>query len=219
MIVLLLCFDISVSDVIRTAFSFNSNASLVCLVLLFSVVIFPVLEIITFQKPTLPLSLEVSTKIPELLRVPYGGFCFFIDLYKSRAEFDDNSWIRRDIPIYIMRTIEMILWWSMSIYMVYSIIKDDNEILRAISETPFSKAFSSLILAIGVYFFILIIVRINTKLYARHLKKQREIFGGSNRGTRGQQYYYRNLTHIPSGCRACGGPYPECRSSCSLYDD
>jgi predicted RNA-binding Zn-ribbon protein involved in translation (DUF1610 family) len=23
----------------------------------------------------------------------------------------------------------------------------------------------------------------------------------------------------PSGCRACGGPYPHCKSSCKLFDD
>lgn len=23
---------------------------------------------------------------------------------------------------------------------------------------------------------------------------------------------------IPDGCAACGGPYPECRSSCKMYD-
>ena len=23
----------------------------------------------------------------------------------------------------------------------------------------------------------------------------------------------------PAGCRACGGPYPDCTSSCSLFDD
>lgn len=25
--------------------------------------------------------------------------------------------------------------------------------------------------------------------------------------------------YVPSGCRACGGPYPQCKSSCNLFDD
>ena len=25
--------------------------------------------------------------------------------------------------------------------------------------------------------------------------------------------------HVPSGCRACGGPYPYCRDSCPIFDD
>lgn len=24
---------------------------------------------------------------------------------------------------------------------------------------------------------------------------------------------------IPSGCLACGGPYPDCKSSCNIFDD
>lgn len=24
---------------------------------------------------------------------------------------------------------------------------------------------------------------------------------------------------MPEGCAACGGPWPSCQSSCSLYDD
>ena len=24
---------------------------------------------------------------------------------------------------------------------------------------------------------------------------------------------------VPRGCRACGGPYPDCMTSCRLYDD
>lgn len=23
----------------------------------------------------------------------------------------------------------------------------------------------------------------------------------------------------PAGCRACGGPYPHCKTSCKLFDD
>ena len=25
--------------------------------------------------------------------------------------------------------------------------------------------------------------------------------------------------YIPEGCRACGGPYPNCKTSCPLFDD
>lgn len=24
---------------------------------------------------------------------------------------------------------------------------------------------------------------------------------------------------IPEGCKACGGPYPHCKTSCSIFDD
>lgn len=26
-------------------------------------------------------------------------------------------------------------------------------------------------------------------------------------------------SEIPSGCAACGGPYPQCKTSCKLFDD
>ncbi len=25
--------------------------------------------------------------------------------------------------------------------------------------------------------------------------------------------------YVPSGCRACGGPYPRCRDGCPVFDD
>lgn len=25
--------------------------------------------------------------------------------------------------------------------------------------------------------------------------------------------------YIPPGCRACGGPYPNCKASCPLFDE
>jgi len=28
-----------------------------------------------------------------------------------------------------------------------------------------------------------------------------------------------DLSDIPEGCAACGGPYPDCMSSCALFDD
>lgn len=28
-----------------------------------------------------------------------------------------------------------------------------------------------------------------------------------------------NSIHIPPGCAACGGPYPQCTTSCKIFDD
>lgn len=30
---------------------------------------------------------------------------------------------------------------------------------------------------------------------------------------------YNNDDDVPEGCAACGGPYPDCTSSCPLFDD
>lgn len=33
------------------------------------------------------------------------------------------------------------------------------------------------------------------------------------------KYYDRHPLEIPEGCRACGGDYPNCCSSCPMFDD
>jgi hypothetical protein len=30
---------------------------------------------------------------------------------------------------------------------------------------------------------------------------------------------YDDNSDIPKGCQACGGPYPDCKTSCVLFDD
>lgn len=36
-----------------------------------------------------------------------------------------------------------------------------------------------------------------------------------------KEYYVSTYEEddIPYGCEACGGPYPDCASSCSIFDD
>lgn len=36
-----------------------------------------------------------------------------------------------------------------------------------------------------------------------------------------EDYYYGDEPpeDIPEGCRACGGPYPQCMISCKMFDD
>ena len=33
------------------------------------------------------------------------------------------------------------------------------------------------------------------------------------------EYEDEDPLDIPVGCRACGGPYPQCKTSCKLFDD
>lgn len=32
-------------------------------------------------------------------------------------------------------------------------------------------------------------------------------------------YFNDNPMKVPSGCRACGGDYPDCRDGCPLFDE
>ena len=34
-----------------------------------------------------------------------------------------------------------------------------------------------------------------------------------------QDYYNEPVMNIPEGCAACGGPYPDCKWSCPMFDD
>ena len=34
-----------------------------------------------------------------------------------------------------------------------------------------------------------------------------------------EEYYQKPDDDIPECCKACGGPYPNCRSSCKIFDD
>lgn len=34
-----------------------------------------------------------------------------------------------------------------------------------------------------------------------------------------QQEAENDPNYIPPGCAACGGPYPQCKTSCKLFDD
>lgn len=36
---------------------------------------------------------------------------------------------------------------------------------------------------------------------------------------RGDEYLIPRDDMPPAGCRACGGPYPHCKTSCKMYDD
>ena len=36
---------------------------------------------------------------------------------------------------------------------------------------------------------------------------------------RGDEYLIPRGDMPPAGCRVCGGPYPDCKASCKMYDD
>lgn len=34
-----------------------------------------------------------------------------------------------------------------------------------------------------------------------------------------EEYFEEDDTEPPFGCQACGGPYPQCKTSCKLFDE
>lgn len=64
---------------------------------------------------------------------------------------------------------------------------------------------------------------------ARIPKRLKELVEKCNNGRITEDEYLELMSYasdeddddddIPEGCRACGGPYPSCTSSCPLFDD
>ena len=42
---------------------------------------------------------------------------------------------------------------------------------------------------------------------------------GDESGDNYDFYEDDDYDEVPEGCRACGGPYPDCMTSCNLFDD
>lgn len=53
----------------------------------------------------------------------------------------------------------------------------------------------------------------NFEMEVRHMKEKKTDCKQEN--CTAKEY----TTGIPAGCRACGGPYPNCKDSCPLFDD
>lgn len=57
------------------------------------------------------------------------------------------------------------------------------------------------------------------KLFGNHKDQEESNENHYSKDREQQEYYDRNQLKVPSGCRACGGPYPSCKDSCSMFDD
>lgn len=53
------------------------------------------------------------------------------------------------------------------------------------------------------------------------MRRDRDIFGNWDGETYVCDYCAEGYDDddIPEGCRACGGPYPDCTDSCPMFDD
>ncbi len=131
----------------------------------------------------------------------------------------DAGGVIHDIAIHVRRFIEMALWWFIVIFGVYTIYhQGNNAILSAIDQRSFIDYVFILGISLAVYFVLLFLFQIIYRIVSNKWKNE----GGrlhSEYGTRAERYYTRRPERIPVGCRACGGPYPECKAGCNLFDD
>ena len=221
LLILVIGFDVRLQDVFSTAVSLEMNLAAFCIYLLASVILFPILEIISaasILKAGLSFGDVFAADIAPLLWTPYKGLDFRYSFTKKNSELDIKGHLH-DIVICIKRIIEMALWWFIVIFGVYTVYHQSNNAIRpALDQKSFIEKAIIIGICLAVYFVLQLFSWIVVKILKKRGREEMQ-WTYSQSGTRAQRYYESHPERVPAGCRACGGPYPECRASCNLYDD
>lgn len=221
LLILVIGFGVKSHDIISIATSLEMNLAAFCIYILGSVIIFPLLAIISMislLKSGLSFGDVLAINISPLLWTPYKGLDIR-ELFKLKKLGLDARGILHDIMVHIRRFLEMTLWWFIVVFGLYTIYHQGNNAIRsAIDQKSFSGKATIVGICLAVYLvlqlFSWVVNKVVTKKWRNEVRRS-----SSDSGTRAQRYYDRHPERIPSGCRACGGPYPECKASCNLYDD
>ena len=221
LLVLVFGFGVGISDIIAIAKSLEMNLTAYCIYLLVSIVLYPIIIIVTTiasLKAGLTFSDIVAIGLPTTLWTPYKGLDIS-GLYKLKASGLDAKGIRFDIGVHIIRFLETALWWFVVITGIYAVYhQGNNAILHAIGQKTVKEKFIVAGICIAVYCVLNLIAWLVNKAVTKRWRSE-PTRSYTQSGTRAQRYYERHPEKIPAGCRACGGPYPECRSSCNLFDE
>ena len=221
LLILVLGFGVKAHDIFSIALSPETNLAAFCIYLIGSVIIFPLLAIIStisLLKSGLSFEDVLAINIPPLLWTPYKGVDIR-ELFKITKLGLDAKGILHDIMVHIRRFLEMTLWWLIVVFGVYTIYHQGNNAIRsAIDQKSFSEKATIVGICLAVYLALLLLSWVINKVVTQKWKNE-GIRPSSPSGTRAQKHYDRHPERIPSGCRACGGPYPKCKASCKLYDD
>ena len=221
LLVLVFGFGVDISDIVAIAKSLEMNLAAYCIYLLVSLVLYPLIIIynaITSLKACLTFSDIVAIGLPTTLWIPYKGLdCR--GLKKLKTSGLDAKGIRFDIGVHIIRFLETALWWFVVVTGIYAVYhQGNNAILRAVGQ----KTVQEKLIVAGICFAVYCVLNLIARLINKAVTKRWR--SGPTRsytqsGTRAQRYYESHPEKVPAGCRACGGPYPECRSSCNLFDE
>ena len=217
-LVLVVGFGVNTGTIFSIAVSIELPCSIYCWYILISIVLYPVLMFITNRKTGLSLHEIGSTHLYPILWIPYKGFDIR-GLFKIKTLDTDFKGKVSEAVALVFRFIETVIWWGVLVSGVLLFKKNENNLVYQAVKTksPF-QILLILGVSIGIY---LVLLLISWLLFKSTIKKWKEDFVPKkvSLGTNAQQYYDRHPEKIPVGCRACGGPYPECRSSCNLFDE
>lgn len=217
LLVLVLGFKIRIMDIIQTALGPISAVSMYCAFMLLSIILFPLIAIITILRSEAVLFDTIAMDFLPLVWVPYKGFIF---RYFSRlkAPWYDDETRKDDLKVHVWRLIYTILWWFVIVLGIVVIRTKENVISQTIKSCPPTERLYIIAIFIGCYLLILLIAKLLYRIMMNSIKKAFNTTPSKN-GTKSQRYYERHPDKIPFACKACGGPYPECRTSCNLYDE
>lgn len=149
LLLLLLVFRVHIRIIIFEAQAMNSYVSLICLYLLFSMILFPLLAIFNIISDTATgdsVLDVISIGMMTNLWPPYNGFLL--------------RGFTSDIPLYLMYIAETLTWWFLMVTGVLAIINTpDNQISIFLNQYSFGQIIIKICLSIGIYFLLLIIAR------------------------------------------------------------
>lgn len=222
LVALIVGFSVPLKGLVQDITSTGIPLNVFAIYLLVSAPVFAILAIIDFiisHKNGITVFETMAIAIPSLVWTPYKGIDIR-ELFKFRKLGMSGSAIAYDIGIMLQRIIEMVIWWGVLVYAIRAIMVTPNCVvattINAMEKKEIFQKAGMVLLAIIV---INILGWIVSSIQSRIWKKQFSRSERYSKGTLGQHYFDKHPERIPSGCRACGGPYPECRSGCNLFDE
>lgn len=210
-------FGVNIGTIFSIAISMDLPCTVYCWYMLISIVLYPVLILFTNRKKEYSLREIASINLYSILWIPYKGFDIR-GLFRIKTLYKDFKGKVSEAAL-IFRFIETVIWWAILVSGILLFRKNENNLVYQAVKTKSSyQVLMILGTSIGIY---LILLLISWLMFKSTIKKWKEDFvpRKEDLGTKAQQYYNRHPEKIPVGCRTCGGPYPECRSSCNLFDE
>lgn len=220
LLTLILGFSIKIEDIVSIALSSDYGVflTIVCVYTLISVIVFVIVSFVSIAISQLSLTDTMAIDLDGLFSIPYRGFRF-PRIAQSKKEKTDARIITEEIVLWVVNIIEMLICWGIIGFVIFSICHNSNPILEKIEKLSTGNIALVLGITVVIYVVLAILVAILLKIKIRHWKQGEDYSYKPKKGTPGQLYYDKHPERLPLGCSACGGPYPECRSSCHLFDE
>ena len=165
-LVLVLGFGVEIEAIFDIAGELNSVLSFLCIYYLASFILYPLLFFISYFRKGEGLFDIIIYEFPPFIWMPYRG----IDIIRIRqAKYDD------DAHLYLLRFVEMIIWWALAITAIIAVFYDDNVIHQTINVKNTDQKLIVLGIILGIYFIMCIISWLCQLAYGKYNQKRYNI--------------------------------------------